>query len=230
MKYVRQVLYNILYTVGYLHGHTLGQPRTLTRQHTYRLPRLSQNWRIYHQTKMKYWTPSHKMQQRRWTYRKKYIIICKRHTKTLPLVKREQELHESWWELRSESLHESFLNSHVQVKREQELNESWEARVCMRVFSTLMSRSNENKSCMRVDESWEARVCMRVFSTLMSRSNENKSWLDINPRVAKTLFKIWSSSKSTRVGGETRARVAPLINSHPSLTEALVIMFVVLTL
>ena len=32
-----------LYTVGYLHGHTLGQPRTLTRQHTYRLPRLSQN-------------------------------------------------------------------------------------------------------------------------------------------------------------------------------------------
>jgi hypothetical protein len=83
-----------LYTVGYLHGHTLGQPRTLTRQHTYRLPRLSQNWRIYHQTKTKYWSPSHKTQQRRWTYRKKYIIICKRHTKTL--VKQEQELHESW--------------------------------------------------------------------------------------------------------------------------------------
>jgi hypothetical protein len=42
------------------------------------------------------------------------------------------------WELRSESLHESFLNSHAQVKREQELHE------------------------MRVDKSWEARVSMRV--------------------------------------------------------------------
>jgi hypothetical protein len=47
------------------------------------------------------------------------------------------------WELRSESLHESFLNSHVPVKREQELHESWEARLCMRVLSTrdLMSRT-----------------------------------------------------------------------------------------
>jgi hypothetical protein len=39
--------------------------------------------------------------------------------------KREQELHESWWELRSESFHESFLNSHVPIKLEQELYESW---------------------------------------------------------------------------------------------------------
>jgi hypothetical protein len=41
-----------------------------------------------------------------------------------PAVKREQELYESWWELRSESLHERFLNSPA-VKREQELHESW---------------------------------------------------------------------------------------------------------
>jgi hypothetical protein len=41
-------------------------------------------------------------------------------------------------EMRSESLHQSFLNSHALVKREQELHESWEARVCIRVFSTLM--------------------------------------------------------------------------------------------
>jgi hypothetical protein len=54
------------------------------------------------------------------------------------------------WELRSESLHQSFLNSHVPVKREQELPESWEARVYIRVFSTLMPWLNENKSCMRV--------------------------------------------------------------------------------
>ena len=62
------------------------------------------------------------------------------------------------WELTSESLHESFINSHVLVKREQELHESWQARVCMRVSSTLMSWSNENKSCMRVDQrefAWE---------------------------------------------------------------------------
>ena len=71
-------------------------------------------------------------------------------------VKREQELHESWWELRSESLHESFLNSYVR-------------------------RSSENKSCMRVDESWQARVCTRVFSTLMSggHASENKSCMRV---------------------------------------------------
>jgi hypothetical protein len=77
-------------------------------------------------------------------------------------VKREQELHESWWELRRESLHESFLNSHVPVNENKSciiiIYKSWEARVCMRVFSTLLSRSNENKSCMRVenqDFAWE---------------------------------------------------------------------------
>ena len=37
-------------------------------------------------------------------------------------------LHESYWELTTESLYERFLNSHVPVKREQELHES-----CMRV-------------------------------------------------------------------------------------------------
>jgi hypothetical protein len=53
-------------------------------------------------------------------------------------VKQEQELT-------SESLHESFLNSHASVKREQQLHESgWELR----------SES--------LHESWEARVCMRV--------------------------------------------------------------------
>ena len=62
------------------------------------------------------------------------------------------------WELTSESLRESFVNSHVLIKREQELRESWQARVYMRVSSTLMSWSNENKTCMRVDKrefTWE---------------------------------------------------------------------------
>jgi hypothetical protein len=57
------------------------------------------------------------------------------------------------WELTSESLHESFLDFHCLVKRDQELRESWQARVCMRVFSTFIAWSNENKSCTRVDES-----------------------------------------------------------------------------
>ena len=117
-------------------------------------------------------------------------------------VKREQELHESWWELRrtrelpwefSQLSCPGHANENKSCMR---VDESWEARVCMRVFS-LNSRGvpvklNENKSCMRVDESWEARVCMRVFSTLMRWSNENKScmrvdesWLDIIARGAK---------------------------------------------
>ena len=104
---------------------------------------------------------------------------------------------ESWWELRSESLHESFLNYHVPVKRGWELmrvekrefvwefsqlscpgqtrmrvDESWEVRVCMRVFLTIMSWSNE-------DESWEVRVCMRVFLTIMSWSNKDEIWWEL---------------------------------------------------
>jgi hypothetical protein len=96
------------------------------------------------------------------------------------------------WELKSESLHESFLNSHTLVKRE--LHESWEARVCMRVFWTFMPWSNEIKSCMRVDESWEARVCVRVFSTLMSRSNENKSCLRVDDSwEARVYMRVFSA-------------------------------------
>jgi hypothetical protein len=68
----------------------------------------------------------------------------------------EYSVASSEWELRSESLHESFLNSHAPVKREQELHEScWESRVCTRVFSTLIRWSDENKSCMRVVEKRE---------------------------------------------------------------------------
>jgi hypothetical protein len=54
--------------------------------------------------------------------------------------------------LTSQSLHESFLNVHCLIKREQELHESWQARVYMRVFSTFIPSSNENKSCMKVDK------------------------------------------------------------------------------
>jgi hypothetical protein len=52
---------------------------------------------------------------------------------------REQELHESWWELTSESWHESFLNSRTPVKRETRVawvDESWEARFNSHAWQT----------------------------------------------------------------------------------------------
>ena len=67
------------------------------------------------------------------------------------------------WELTSESLHENFVNFHCLIKREQELHESWQARVYMRISSTFIAWSNENKSCitcMRADKrefTWEFR-------------------------------------------------------------------------
>ena len=78
------------------------------------------------------------------------------------------------WELRSESLHESFLNYHVLVKRGWELMRV-EKREFLWEFSQL---SCPGQTRMRVDESWKARVCMRVFSTVMS-SNEDESWREL---------------------------------------------------
>ena len=154
------------------------------------------------------------------------------------------------WELTSESLHESFINSHVLIKREQELHESWQARVYTRISSTLMSWSNKNKSYMTVDkreftwefhqlscpgqtrtrvaweltseslhesfinsrvlvkreqelhESWQARVYTRVSSTLMSWSNENKSCMRVDKREVTREFHQLSCP------GQTRTRVA----------------------
>ena len=82
---------------------------------------------------------------------------------------------ESWWELRSDSLHESFLNYYVQVKR------GWELmRVEKREFAWEFSQlSCPGQTRMRVDESWEARVCMRVFSTIISWLNEDESWWEL---------------------------------------------------
>jgi hypothetical protein len=98
------------------------------------------------------------------------------------------------WELTNESLRENFLSFRCLIKREQELHESWQARVYMNVFSTFIAWSNENKSCMsdtlhesflsfrylikreqELHKSWEARVYARVFSTFIAWSNENKS-------------------------------------------------------
>jgi hypothetical protein len=73
---------------------------------------------------------------------------------------RSESLHESWWELRSESLHES-----------------WEARVCMRVEKREFAWELRSES---LHESWEARVCMRVFSTLVPQSNEDKRFMKVD--------------------------------------------------
>ena len=98
--------------------------------------------------------------------------VCMRVFSTIMSWSNEDE---SWWELRSESLHESFLNYHVLVKR------GWELmRVEKREFAWEFSQlSCPGQTRMRVDKSWEARVCIRVFSTIMSWSNEDASRLEL---------------------------------------------------
>jgi predicted transcriptional regulator len=175
------------------------------------------------------------------------------------LIKREQELHESW---QARVYMRVFsLNFHCLIKREQELHGSWEARVYMRVFSTFIAWLNENKSCMRVEEreftwefsqlplldqtrtrvawelrseslhesflnlhclikreqelheSWQASVYMRVFSTFIAWSNENKSCM----RVEKREF-TWEFSQLSLLD-QTRTRVAWELRSE-SLHES----------
>ena len=93
-------------------------------------------------------------------------------TRVLSTLMRRSNEDESRWELRSESLHESSLNSNAPVKR----GESWwELRSESLHESSLNSHAPVKRGCMRVDESWEARVCTRVLSTLMRRSNEDES-------------------------------------------------------
>ena len=107
--------------------------------------------------------------------------VCMRVFSTIMSWSNEDE---SWWELRSESLYENFLNYHVLVKRGWELRSEslhenflnyyalvkrgWELmRVEKRKFVWEFSQlSCPGQTRMRVDESWEARVCIRVFSTL----------------------------------------------------------------
>ena len=151
------------------------------------------------------------------------------------------------WELTRESLHESFINFHCLIKREQELHESWQLeRVYMRVSSTFIAWSNENKSCMRVDnreftwefhqlslldqtrtrvawgltreslhesfinfhclikreqelhESWQERVYMRVSSTFIAWSNENKTCMRVDKREFTWEFRQLSLLDQTR--------------------------------
>ena len=122
------------------------------------------------------------------------LRVCMRVFSTIMSWSNEDE---SWWELRSESLYESFLNYHVLVKRGWELrNESlyesflnyhvlvkrgWEL---MRVEKWEFVWEFSQLSCpgqtrMRVDESWEVRVCMRVFLTITSWLNEDESWWEL---------------------------------------------------
>ena len=66
---------------------------------------------------------------------------------------------------KKEFIHKGFINFHCLIKREQELYESWQARVYMRVSSTFIAWSNENNSCMRVDK-WEFTWEFRELSLL----------------------------------------------------------------
>ena len=92
-------------------------------------------------------------------------------TRVLSTLMRQSNEDESRWELRSESLHESSLNSDAPVKRGWELMRV-EKREFAREFSQLWCAGQTR---MRVGERWEARVCTRVLSTLMRQSNEDES-------------------------------------------------------
>ena len=61
------------------------------------------------------------------------------------------------WELRSESLHESFLNSHVLVKREQELHES-----CTRV-DWILPQAERKLSSITLVKIWTSSKSVRVY-------------------------------------------------------------------
>jgi hypothetical protein len=141
----------------------------------------------------------------------KYVLlphqVTRTHPETYVSVKQGWELmrvgkreftwdffHESWWELtghyklewelRSESLHESFLNSPAPVKRDQELHESWWEltgyyklewklmRVEKREFAWVFSRLS-CPSQTRTRVAWELENLSGKFSLLNSLS----SWL-----------------------------------------------------
>ena len=119
------------------------------------------------------------------------------------LIKREQELDESWRELRSECLHKRFLNSHVLVKRELELHESWEARVCMKVIWTPTSWSNQSK--LRV--AWKLMsvykrefVRIRVFSNSHVLPSQTRIGVDkrelLPNSLLSTLISVSNEDKS----------------------------------
>ena len=117
----------------------------------------------------------------------------------------ERQSHGSWWEITSESLYESFHNSHVLVKQEQELRKSWRELGSESLYVTL--------ELMR-DYKWKF-VSVRVFSTLMSWSNENKSCVLIS--LEKREF-IWEFCQLMSVL-RSESLYESLVNSCPGQTR-----------
>ena len=126
------------------------------------------------------------------------------------------------WELRSESSHESFVNS--QMLRSNKDESWWELASGVGQQANIIDelRIKDTQSCKEWTTSnlkWFLQQTAGTFATLINshdRSNAHK--------LLSTLIKIWTSSKLMRVdeswwewmrvGGQTLARVAALINSH----------------
>ena len=92
------------------------------------------------------------------------------------------------WELTSESLHGSFINSHVLIKREQELHESWQARVC---------------EGWQEHESW---ICISVLyseTKFRCKANRRKTSLEQTPRTTI----VQTQSITTNLSGTTHQTV-----------------------
>ena len=109
---------------------------------------------------------------------------------------------------------ERFINSRALVKREQELHESWQARVYMRVSSTLMSWSSENKSCMRVDKrdfTWEFHQLSCLGQTRTRELPENKQDVTLKKRLVRGIFLLALFQMKAVSAGSTVLSVTRLV-------------------
>jgi hypothetical protein len=125
---------------------------------------------------------------------------------------------EKWefaWELRSESLHES-----------------WEVRVCMRVekreFAWELMRIEKGEFSWKLrseslHESWEARVCTRVYESWEARvcwelrsESLHESWWELR---SESLHESWEARVCMRVQLEARVCMRVFSTLMPRLNE-----------
>jgi hypothetical protein len=114
-------------------------------------------------------------------------------------IKLQANVNESWWELRSESLHARAFH---------QLSWPGQTRIDERWLDITVS-SHQNLNQLKVDDSWQARVCTRVSSTLMHAPVEweqelRESWLDITVSSHQNLNQLkvddsWQARVCTRV-------------------------------
>ena len=106
------------------------------------------------------------------------------------------------WELTSESLHESFINSHVLVKREQELHDSWQTRVLHESFiisNFLVKREEELTSeSFKCYQAKQRNLISWSVSFFVAVVGDRYVWsCYIQPTVMIVFLIFWTMSKMT---------------------------------